>query len=95
MVLSLMVVSVLLGLAYDRILFIFVIAKFTIWKSRNLQIFEGKYLSSAQIMSSIVKEIKLRVQLDRHRFLKSKFHDLWVKGNSFVRVSSNHLLFEL
>ena len=82
-------------LTSDRIRFIFCISKFIIWKSRCLQVFEDLNIPASQIMSNIVKEIKLRVKLDQYRYSIRKFDKLWIEGNSFVKRNDNVLMFDI
>ena len=49
---------------FDRILLVIALAKLTIWKSRNLRIFEGKHLSTGQVMCNILlRKLKLEYSL--------------------------------
>ena len=81
--------------AYDRISFIFIVAKFIIWKSRNLMLFEGKCIPSGQMRTNIIRELKLRVHVDWHRFHDRKFDKFWIDGKSFVKKCDNVITFTL
>ena len=71
-------------LVFQRIWFLFCIVKFTLWKSRCLQIFESEIQNDKQLKSIIIKTIKERVEADRSRFSNSKFRKMWITGGSFV-----------
>ena len=80
---------------FDRIWFIICVAKFIVWKSRCLYIFESKFQSEKEILSIIINSIKIRVEADRTRFCDAKFRKLWTIGKSFVTVSNDQLLYKL
>ena len=78
---------------FERIWFVFCITKFVIWKCRCKIVFEGSRQGS--ILSQIVANIRMRVRADFNRFSKTKFHTVWLDGNSFVHLHNNQLNFDL
>ena len=80
---------------FNRIWYTFCICKFIVWKSRCIAVFQGTLKSGAQMKSDVINEIKLRVMADHSRLSSTRFFNLWVEGNSFVKIKNQKLVFQL
>ena len=78
-----------------RIWFVFCVAKFTIWKSRCLHVFQKDVHSSKTIILSIIQTVKDRVKADYSRLSIDKFKEIWINKTSFVTLTNHGITFTL
>ena len=80
---------------FNRMWYVFCVAKFFIWKSRCLHVFEAELNTADVIVSRIKSHISDRVNADRLRFSEEKFRRIWVCGRSFVYLNNNKVVLKL
>ena len=79
---------------FNRLWFVLCVAKFIIWKSRCIHVFQSILHPSDTIISFIVKEIKDRIKADRKRFSKAQFEKIWTGESSFVSLCGDNIRFK-
>ena len=77
----------------NRLWFLLCTAKFIIWKSRCIHVFQSHLHSGVSLVSSIENDIINRVKADKMCLSVTNFRTFWIINRSFVSLSGNKLYF--